>query len=273
MAKPMATSFHSDKRKWPKPTGGIEPALVASVAGESLRSELKDNLRQFHHKFVMSTVYPLTRRQLGGQWRALVTSYLSVELPHLESFQKFGSSLSLFLAGDGAGPTASYPHLAELAEFEWTCFEIQKRQLEVKAKGYTSPRTTAELNSLGPAANPAMALRSYTFPIPAIANRLRRKIGLPEKVRPETTHLVIFKHPENSRLETLELSGIVARIVSSVLDKPVSYTGLIEMTAPLCRQPDTVEAIVSILELVDKLQNVHVFVGSKAISSPARLPK
>lgn len=200
-----------------------------------------------------------------------MNSYLKKFAP--AQFQRAAAGLSQYYTSYGGNLLSSCPHLAELADFEWTSFEVRRRQVDLKAERYSSPGTTSELNELGPAANPAMALRSYDFPIPAIANRLRKKIGLPEKIRAEATHLVIFKHPETGDLEMLELSGIVARIVSSVLDKPVSYTGLIEKTAPLCRQPDTVEAIVSILELIDKLQNMHVFVGSQKIASPVKLPK
>ncbi len=267
----MATLFQCKRLKKHRRGGKVLLAPAALAALRRLPENRSEKLLELHHKFVMSTVYPLTRRHLGDDWAKLLNSYLKRIAP--AKFLQAAGGLSKYYTGHGGDLLSSYPHLAELADFEWTSFEVRRRQAELKAERYSSPRTTVELNELGPAANPAMVLRSYDFPIPAIANRLRKKIGLPEKVRPEATHLVIFKHPDTGGLEMLELSGVVARIVSSVLDKPVSYTGLIEMTAPLCRQPDTVEAIVSILELIDKLQNVHVFIGSKAITSPVKLPK
>lgn len=215
---------------------------------------------------ILRLLFPLSSRLAGSQWPTIANTYLkafgSEELRLYQLGKGFASGLTKY-----SGALCSVkPHWPEVVQLEWGLVMASCRSPGTPPLAYVPPKTTDELNSYGPVLNGTVVLRSFTYPMPAIVSRLRSNIALPEKIRPATTHMVIFRGNENDHCHLLELSGVVARLISLLLDENLSYTQIIEAATPLARQTDTVEAIVSILELIDKLQNSGIFIGSTPVS-------
>jgi hypothetical protein len=226
-----------------------------------------DELPKMRDQGLLRSFFPLTARLVSSSWVQLTQDYFERHPVRQFHFRQCAREFLSYLTASSGTLKSKFPHLADLADLEYAQLEVSRRSAGKQAGEYVSPRSTDELNYFCPVVNPSLEIRSYSYPMPAIIHRLKNRISLPEKISQATTHMVIYRNPASGAVDLLELSGVVARLVTTARQAPLSYTKLIEMTAPLCRQTDTVEAIVAILELVDKLQDCGIFIGSTRCSS------
>ncbi|SRR5579875_247145 len=218
---------------------------------------------------VMRSIYPLCSRLLAANWTPLVNGYLERHRSTDLNLNKTGERFGEYVTTHGGELLKQMPFLPELVDIEWQQLLISQSTAEDVIGNYTSPTTTEELNNYGPVPNPVLVLRDYQYPLLEIVARIRKGVSLPERIRPDTTYVAIFRDPETRRCQMVQLSYVVARAVSASQEPAVSYARLIETIAPLSRHTDNVEAIVAVLEMVDKLQTMRIFVGSTPVPAAA----
>jgi hypothetical protein len=81
-------------------------------------------------------------------------------------------------------------------------------------------------------------------------------------VAPEPCCVVVYRDPDSHDCRFLAVGEITARIVEAALESPTSYKDLIALTVSSSGGMDAQQCVIEFLEMVEKLQQVKLFVGS-----------
>ena len=104
-------------------------------------------------------------------------------------------------------------------------------------------------------------MRDYHYDILAIADYLESDRKLP-KVKPERTLVAAYRHPRSHVCKFVELGEAAARVVEAARGAQ-SYQQLVPLAVSFTPELSPQAAVMQFLELVEDLQEMGIFVGSK----------
>jgi hypothetical protein len=85
-------------------------------------------------------------------------------------------------------------------------------------------------------------------------------------VEPKPTSVALYRDPYGHHCRFLELGDLAAAVVDTARKSQQSYAALAELVVGLSGERSAEQSVLEFLELVDKLQSVYLFVGSKVVS-------
>jgi hypothetical protein len=248
---------------------GEMPAILADAPAEVLRAvdrkgvDLYGSLIAYGHHDVMDNVYPFTSALLGAKWHAVVEDYLLRFPPDHFNFNRLCARLSQYFTMYGGALVTKFPFLPELADYEWIELEKMEEDLVIEVYPHEQLISPDQIVSLCPVVNPTVVVRDYRYDVLAIGDMLKdgRKLG---KIKPSRTLVACYRHPSEHIGKFAEIGEAAARIVE-LARKPVSYQSLIPVVVSLTPDMDPQESVTAFLELVEDLQELGIFVGSKKL--------
>lgn len=250
---------------------GPMPAVLADAPAEVLRAvdrkgiDLYADLMAFGHHDVMHSVYPFTAALLGEtKWHGVVEDYLLRFPPDHYNFNRLCNKLSQYFTIYGGSLVDKYPFLPELADYEWIELEKMEEDVEIIVFPHQQLTTPEQIASLTPAVNPTLTVRDYKYNVLEIGDLLKdgRKLG---KVKPARTLVACYRHPQTHVGKFAEIGEAAAKIVELVRQQLMTYQSLIPVAVSLTPGLDPQESVADFLELVEDLQELGIFVGSRKV--------
>jgi uncharacterized protein len=252
---------------------GPMPKVLADAPAEVLRAvdrkgvDLYADLMAFGHHDVMESVYPFTSSLLGEKkWHSVVEDYLLRFPPDHFNFNRLCDKLSQYFTIYGGTLVEKYPFLPELADYEWIELEKMEEDVDIISHPHEQLATPEQIATLAPVVNPTLTVRDYKYNVLAIGDAVKenRKLG---KVKPERTLVACFRHPETHVGKFAEIGEAAAKIVEMVRHQSMSYSSLIPVVVSLTPGLAPEESVTEFLELVEDLQELGIFVGSRKVGA------
>lgn len=271
--KTVATLWlNRDAREWLlNGRKGPMPAVLADAPPEVLREvdrkgvDLYGSLMAFGHHDVMENVYPYTAALLGSKWHAVVEDYLLRFPPDHHNFNRLCAQFSHYLTIYGGTLSSKYPFIAELADYEWIELEKMEEDVDIEVFSHKQLVSPEQITSLHPVVNPTLTVRDYKYDVLQIGDHIKegRKLG---RIKPERTLVACYRHPIEHYGKFAEIGEAAAKVVE-LARKPISYQALIPAVVSLTPDLDPQESVTAFLELVEDLQELGIFVGSRKLEA------
>jgi hypothetical protein len=123
--------------------------------------------------------------------------------------------------------------------------------------------TPEQIFSLYPVVNPTLSLRDYKYDVLKIGEKIKagKKVG---KVKPSRTIVACYRNPQTHEGNFAEIGEAAAKIVE-IARTPSTYQSLIPQLVALTPNLPPQEAVSEFLELVEDLQELGIFVGSRKV--------
>lgn len=261
----------SDKeaRTWLVKRKGPPPDSLRDVPSEVLQSvdhqgiELYAELLDFGHHDVMDSIYPFCRQLLGKQWPAVVDDYLRHFQPDHYNFNRLCNRLSAYFTTYGGKLVTKYAFLPELADYEWLELEKMEEDVLVERQTHSPLADPGQIAALTPVLNPTVTIRDYAFDVLSIAHTLEQG-KRPTKVQAERTLVAIYRHPESHLCKFVELGQAAAKLVEATRQGQ-TYQQLLPLAISLVPDTEPQAAVTEFLELIEELQELGIFIGSRAV--------
>jgi hypothetical protein len=116
-----------------------------------------------------------------------------------------------------------------------------------------------------PLINPVLLLRQYEFPISEIVEKLDNKKSV-SAIKPHASRVAVYRHPITNHCKYLDIGEVAFEVIQASKDVPHSYADLISLAVSRDANPDPQKTVVEFLDLVEKLQEIQVFIGSTKIA-------
>jgi hypothetical protein len=250
---------------------GPMPAVLAEAPTEVLREvdrkgvALYGSLIAYGHHDVMDNVYPYTSALLGAKWESVVEDYLLRFPPEHHNFNRLCARLSQYFSMYGGTLTDKYPFLAELADYEWIELEKMEEDTSIHVYPHEQLVSPEQIITFCPVVNPTVTVRDYKYNVLAIGDELKagRKLG---KIKPERTLVACYRHATEHFGKFAEIGEAAAKIVDMARE-PMTYQSLIPVVVSLTPDLDPQESVTAFLELVEDLQELGIFVGSRKLEA------
>ena len=241
---------------------GLDPELIGSIDRKGVN--LYASLINTGQHDLMDSIYPGCAKLLKKAWSEVVDDYMETSPSDHYHLNSAAKGFAKYLEAHGEKHLQRFPFLAELADYEWIELEILESD-EVPEFGEDVALDSPEVfQNYGPVVNRVLATRTYEYPIAKVVDWLKDDIKLPRRVKKEKTHLAIFREPEEQNSKFAELSELAALLLQRAAEQPVSYAELITFAVQSVGG-DPQSVIMSFLELVEDLQELKLFLGSKRI--------
>lgn len=244
------------------------PATLKDAPEEVLRAvdrkgvALYGKLIHFGHHDVMESIYPYCSKLLGKKWSSIVDDYLLKFPPEHHNFNRLCYRFSEYLNVFGAQHLEKYPFLVELADYEWIELEKIEEETEILQFEHEPLSNPEQIAALHPVVNPTLTVRHYQFDILDIADDVENDRKLSKKIKPDPIDVAIYRHPLSHRCRFLEIGSATAQILE-MARSPITYQALIPIVVSLTPELSAQESVAQFLEMVEELQELKVFVGSK----------
>lgn len=249
---------------------GQMPASLADAPEEVLREvdrkgvDLYASLMSYGHHDVMDSVYPFCSALFGcDKWHEIVEDYLTRFPPDHFNFNRLCARLSQYFTMYRADLLEKSPYLAELADYEWIELEKMEEDTDIAVFPHEQLVSPEQIMMLYPVVNPTLSLRDYKYDVLKIGEKIKagKKVG---KVKPSRTIVASYRHPQSHEGNFAELGEAAAKIVE-IARTPTAYQILIPHMVALTPSLSPQESVAEFLELVEDLQELGIFVGSRKI--------
>jgi hypothetical protein len=257
-ARQWLLSGKSGKR--PPSLAGAPQEILDNVDQRGVK--LYGGLISYGHQDVMESIFPYCCRLIGKQWEETVADYLLKFPPEHYNLNRLCKRFPEYLTTYGATFLKRYPYLSELADYEWIELEKLEDDRSITVYPHQSLASPDQIARLSPVVNPTVTVRCYSFDISSINERLESG-GKPGKVKAEKSYVAVYRHPETHQAKFVDLGIAAAKIVEQAAAKPSTYQDLLPIAIEHSDYDDPQKAVLEYLELVEDLQELRIFVGSK----------
>lgn len=249
---------------------GQMPDVLANAPEEVLREvdqkgvDLYGSLMAYGHHDVMDSVYPFCHALLGcAQWEETVEDYLTRMPPDHFNFNRLCAKFSQYLTMYRTDLVDKYPYIAELADYEWIELEKMEEDTEIVVFPHEQLVSPEQILTLYPVVNPTLSLRDYKYDVLKIGDKIKagKKVG---KVKQSRTIVASYREPETHEGSFAKIGEAAAKIVD-IARTPTTYQALIPQLVALTPELSPQESVAEFLELVENLQELSIFVGSRKI--------
>lgn len=241
----------------------LSPELFRVIDKEGIR--LYANLLNIGHQDLMENVYPGCAKLIGEKWSEVVDDYFEKFPPAHFNLNRAAESFSKYLSKFGDRYVRKYPFIVELADYEWVELELIEHPGDVRTCPHQALTSPEQFEALSPVVNPVLAIRRYKYQITGIVEHLEGDCCLPKDVEPQLTCVIVYREPDTHSCRFLEVGEMTARIVAVALESQTSYKDLIALAVSSSGGMDPQQCVLEFLELVEKLQEMKLFVGSKPV--------
>lgn len=197
---------------------GTTPPLLSHI--EERRRRVYQELFYNNMEGLLASGFPVLHKILGREpWQALVRKFWQQHRCQTPYFPKIGAEFVQWLFR--ARIPDGFPFLPELAHYEWM-------EVVVDTADIVLPEPASRLDNLHSettlAANPAMALLHYQFPVHRISPDF-----LPEEAGIDKTHLLVYRRRDH-QVKFMELSLATVILLDLLQNQPRSLRDLITTT-------------------------------------------
>lgn len=213
---------------------------------------------------LMRSVYPGCAKLVGDKWNELVDKFLEYYPPKHYNLNQAARNFSEFLGKYAERYCRKFPFIEELADYEWLELELMENPLPVQSLPPEELDSPEKFAQLCPVVNPVARIVHYSYPIPAVVERLRNESRLPKNVDPQPTCVVVYRDPFSHECRFLELEATAANLVETAQKRATSYKDLLALAMQLSGADNAQQTVVEFLELMEKLGSLNLVVGSVA---------
>jgi len=230
--------------------------------------ELYGRLLRYGWHDTMSALYPVCEALLKDQWRATVDRYIKVCPPSHFNLNQMGKQFPNYLIACEDSIVKQYPFIAQLADYEWLELEVLEHSAIVSREPWQSLDATEQFEGLRPIINPTLQLRRYDYRIADLSYNIENEDEdeIDDISDVQETFVVGFRPFQSSNSKLIEASNLSVLLLEKAASQEFSYKDLALIAiqyydgeAPEC-------IILEFIELVEKLQELHVLLGSAPIS-------
>lgn len=234
---------------------GVHKELVAGTCKRGVK--LYASMIEIGRLDLMTSLYPSIEKLLKKKFREIVLDYFETVPPSHFNLNSSGREFSRFLAGNEK-LMASYPFLAELADFEWQEMEVLERESQAPAPvaNASAGLSVSELEAsdfvnLAPVINPVLVARSYRYPVSDICEKLMNGEKLPRRVKLDKTFVLIFRSLEDAGSCFLQIGELAYEIVLELQKHPGKTYGDLIAYAASSSGGDPQEVVSEFLEMIE----------------------
>ena len=262
----------SDGGDWAKNSAELQSDLSLGAQIDWAGVKLYASLLSYGQQQLMDSIYLYCAAILKKEWAPTVREYFKCYPTRHYNLNQSANRFVDYLKGAGSRHVDRYPFIVELADYEW--IEMELLELDVEASQESNVQANLlldkpELFSLyAPVLNPALVLRRFSFPISKIVERLAAKKIVRSKQPQSVSHMAIYRHPETYQCKFLDLSALAFDIIDASFQGTASYAELIRFAAAKSPGVNVQQTVLEILELIDQLAELQVFIGSKSHGLP-----
>ncbi|HEY9677899.1 MAG TPA: putative DNA-binding domain-containing protein [Drouetiella sp.] len=246
-----------------KGSSTIAPAIAENVDKSGV--ELYATLLAYGQQELMNSIYPYCAKALKKKWEQTVKEYFLKYPPNHFNLNRAAKRFSEYLKEDRGDLMEKYPFLAELAEYEWLELELLEVDEVVALQPNLVLAKPEHFIQYAPLLNPVLILREYQYPVSAIADKLAANKSV-AKTKPERSRVAIYRHPQTNHCKFLDVGEVAFEVIQASQQKPKSYADLISLSVEKAANLDPQKTVVEFLDLIEKLQELQVFIGSKKIA-------
>ncbi|HEY9783774.1 MAG TPA: putative DNA-binding domain-containing protein [Candidatus Obscuribacterales bacterium] len=230
-------------------------------------ARLYAELLQIGHLDVMSSIFPYCSAILGRKWEAVVKDYIQRCPPIHYRLNRTASRFPEYLSRYAPELTKKYPFIVELADYEWVEMEILEDERQIVVGERAGLSTPEDFMVHAPVVNPVLSLRTYVYPIPTIADLVEEGRGFRRKFKASESHVIIYRDPLSHRSRFLEINAATSQIMKQAQSGTATYSDLIKTAVNLAEGVNPQLTVTEFLDLVDRLHETSVFIGSKSIGT------
>lgn len=241
---------------------GLEPAILSQVDPRGVR--LYASLIRHGQQDLMNSIYPGCAKVLGKHWHEMVSEYFETFPPAHFNLNAGAGEFSEFLKERMDPCVKRFPFLWELADYEWIELEVLEHAAEPEEGEDVSLDEPAAFQKYGPNLNPVIVVRHYDYPITKIVDWLDDCVKLPRRLKKSPVNMVVYRHPDKLDARFLELGELAVSIIEKAMAGSCSYAELIAFAVER-KGGDAQAAVIEILSLFERLQELKVFLGSRRI--------
>lgn len=259
--------YFNDIAEYSKTAKQTRPKLLFDRRGVELYGRL---IRYGWHD-TMSALYPVCEELLKEQWRAIVERYLKVCPPSHFNLNQIGKEFSNYLIAFEGAIVKDYPFISQLADYEWLELEVLEHSSIVSREPWQPLETTDQFVALRPRVNPTLNLRHYDYRIADISYNIENGHCIDEISEAQETFVAGFRPFQSSKSNLIETNNLSVLLLEKAASKEFSYKDLALVTIQFYGNEEPGSAITEFIELVERLQEMDVLVGSAPIKCSPRL--
>ncbi|MBS1953091.1 MAG: putative DNA-binding domain-containing protein [Cyanobacteria bacterium SZAS-4] len=246
-----------------KGEGNVSPRIAANIDKSGV--ELYATLLEYGQQDLMASIYPYCAKILKKKWEPTVREYFLAYPPNHYNLNRAAQRFPTYLKSEGSHFLKKYPFLVELADYEWLEMELLEVDDEVKPQPNLVLSKPDHFIQFAPLLNPVLLLRQYEYPISEIVEKLDGKKSI-SGIKPRSSRVAIYRHPLTNHCKYLDVGEIAFEVIQASIDVPHSYSDLISLAVSRSTNSDPQKTVVEFLDLVEKLQEIQVFIGSTKIA-------
>lgn len=243
--------------------GGTTPSLASDSIDKS-GVELYASLLEYGQQELMSSIYPYCAQILKKKWEPTVREYFSLYPPNHYNLNRAAQRFPTYLKHEGSRLLKRHQFLAELADYEWLELEMLEKDEDVIPQPNLVLSKPEHFVQYAPLLNPALLLREYEYPVSEIVEKSSRKKSV-AGVKPRATRVAIFRNPLTNHCKYLDVGEIAFEVIQANIDSPHTYADLITLAVTRAGNPNPQKVVEEVLDLVEKLQQLQVFIGSTKV--------
>ncbi len=251
------------RKSFSRGDSGISPQIAKDIDKSGV--ELYATLIDYGQQDLMASVYPYCAKILKTKWEPTVREYFLTYPANHFNLNRAAQRFPIYLKNEGKQFLRKYPFLAELAEYEWLELELLEVDKEVTPQPILVLSKPEQFIHFAPLLNPALLLRQYQYPISEIIEKIDKKKSI-SSIAPHTSRVAIYRHPVTNHCKYLDVGEIAFEVIQASSDVPHSYADLISLAVTRAGNPDPQKTVVEFLDLVEKLQELQVFIGSTKLA-------
>lgn len=215
---------------------------------------------------LMRSIYPHCARLLGKNWEGIVDDYVKECPPDHFNLNRVARRFSEYLGSHMEQFKKRFPYLQELADYEWLELELLEIDVPISIEPAVQLSKPESFTDFAPVTNPVMAVREYEYPIYKIVEQLETSKRLPRNVTAGKSFVAVYRDPRSNRCRFMELGDVAAAVIAAGKDGNVTYADLVALAVARSPQSDPQVVVEDFIALVEKLHDLCLFVGSKALS-------
>lgn len=228
-------------------------------------AELYGRLLRYGWHETMSALYPVCEALLKEQWRATVDRYLKICPPSHFNLNQMGKQFPNYLISFEEAIINKYPFIAQLADYEWLELEVLEHSAIVRREPWQSLDATEQFEALRPIINPTLQLRRYDYGIADLSYNIENGLEIDDISDLQETFVVGFRPFQSSNSKLIEASKLSAQFIETAANQDFSYKDLALLAIQFYEGEAPESVILDFIELIEKLQELHVLVGSAPI--------
>lgn len=240
---------------------------------QSLRTEIDKkgvklyaSLLNHGRQDLMRSIYPHCARLLGKNWQPVVTEYFAAYPPDHYNLNRAALHFAQFLKEHGQDFAKRFPFLVELADYEWLEMQLLEIDVPVVVEKSVELDSPEAFSDYGPLVNPVMTVKEYQYPICKIVDQLANSKRLPRNVSVAPTFVAVYRDPETNKCRFMELGAVASAVIDAARQGAVSFADLVSLAVSKTPQVDPQIVVSDFLKLMETLQEMRVFIGSKALA-------